>query len=170
MAQIINHLNRSVCSQTHTELITVSCFAVRIICLARLLQKQVSKSEQKWLISGAEDHQRDLGRSCPRLLHVNHRLAILCRRAQSAGRHVLRSVHGGRHLQLPAAVRLLLDHADRHVLAVRRHLPRGAAASAASRGQASATHRHALVSRRRHRSRRVTAAAATTGDGGDSGS
>ena len=116
------------------------------------------------LLAGVDDHLCDLGRSCGRLLHVNHRLAVFCQcRAIGAGRNVLRPVSGGTHLQLAAAGRLLLDHADYNVRAVRRYLPRGAAAAAAGRGEASAPHRHADVGRRRRHDenlRRSDAAAA----------
>lgn len=87
----------------------------------------------KFVTVGGDGHLRDVGGSSSRILHVNHRLAVLRRQADRAGRHVLRTVHGGCNLQLPAAVWLLLDHSDRHVLVVRRHLSRGVTATATGR-------------------------------------
>ena len=65
-----------------------------------------------------------------RVLHVDHRLAVLRRSPFSAAGQVLRSVHGRRAVQLHPAGWLLLDHADRDDHALHRHLPsRSAAAS-----------------------------------------
>ena len=81
------------------------------------------------LCAGATDGSDHVGGPVRRVLHVDHRLAVLRRQAIGACRQVLRPVHGQRRLQLSAAGRLLLGYSGRHVRAVRRHLPRGAQAA-----------------------------------------
>jgi len=70
-----------------------------------------------------------MGGASHRVLHVNHRLAVLRWLSFGASRQVLCPVHGRRAVQLRPAGRLLLDHDGRNGLTLYWHLPSCSAAS-----------------------------------------